>query len=187
MEIINKDVYLYIASYLDDKTIISMLSVNKKFNDSEIYRQIFSKKYPELLQFNQSQDDWKEFYLDMISYINILKEIFKYDYIKDRKYNITKEINPKFIIDEFTLVKQNHFINRIEYNFRYPIMHVSHMTSNGSQIYYGEAPNTKFYKNLGINIKMVPGYKICSDNLTGIINLAKLIGNYSIISLWENA
>lgn len=76
-----KDVYLYLADFGDDRTIIEMLSVNKTFNDPRFFYRIFNKRYPQLIQFKKPNEDWKQFYLRMTHYIFKLKEEINFDYL----------------------------------------------------------------------------------------------------------
>lgn len=86
MEILPKDVYLHLASFADDKTIINMLSVNKKFNDPKFFEMVMKRKYPLLLKFRKNQD-WKTFYLEMVKYISLLKEEHDLDYVSAPSFN----------------------------------------------------------------------------------------------------
>lgn len=200
----NKDIYLHIASFADDKTVLTMLSVNKKFNKDEFYKQIFSKRYPELTKLikiegktegeterktegkTEEREEgkksfaWKIFYIGMVTWIIMLKEMFRYDYIKDRKYNITKEIHPKYIIDKFAKLRNESYIELLNTK--------TNLFLNVSLIIPGYETLSYFIQDKYIISpnKIVPGYKICSDNIEGIIYTAKLIGDYSIISLWDN-
>ena len=66
---IPKDIYEYLAGFADDRTIIDMLSVNKKFNDPIFFQRIFNRKYPLLMDLKPNNQDWKTFYLTMVKYI----------------------------------------------------------------------------------------------------------------------
>jgi hypothetical protein len=39
----NKDVYEYLLNFADDRTIINMLSVNKKFNDPIFFEKLLKR------------------------------------------------------------------------------------------------------------------------------------------------
>ena len=86
MATIPKDVYEYLANFADDKTIVKMLSVNKKFNDPIFFQRIFSRRYPLLVQFKKNEN-WREFYLDMVRYISLLKEKYDFPYIPEQTFN----------------------------------------------------------------------------------------------------
>ncbi|GAH36589.1 unnamed protein product [marine sediment metagenome] len=73
---LNPDLYEYLTGFVDDKTIINMLSVNKKFNDPIFFQRIFKRKYPFLIEFKEDNQTWKVFYLSMIKYIYKLLEEF---------------------------------------------------------------------------------------------------------------
>ena len=57
---LNKDTYLYLAQFADDRTILNMLSVNKKFNDPEFFRQVMTRKYTLLIKY-KGDEDWKSY------------------------------------------------------------------------------------------------------------------------------
>ena len=75
---ISKDVYLEIARVADDRTILKMLSVNKRFNSSSFFQEVISRKYPSLFQFKKNDEDWKHFYLRIVKYTAKLREEFEY-------------------------------------------------------------------------------------------------------------
>ena len=75
---ISKDVYLEIARVADDRTILEMLSVNKRFNSPVFFQEVISRKYPSLFQFKKNDEDWKHFYLRIVKYTAKLREEFKY-------------------------------------------------------------------------------------------------------------
>ena len=83
----NKDVYLKIASEMDDKDVLSMLSVNRKFNDPKFFQQIMIQRYPLLIKFRKENEDWKQLYLRMVTYILKLKEEYDVDYITAPSFN----------------------------------------------------------------------------------------------------
>jgi len=84
---IPKDLYEYLAGFADDKTIVNMLSVNKKFNDPVFFQRIFNKKYPLLINFKRDNQTWKDFYLSMVKCIRKLEEEFSIPYIPWKNYN----------------------------------------------------------------------------------------------------
>ena len=89
---LDKDSYEYLTNFADDRTVLSLLSANKKFNDPKLFERILSKKYPSLLRFKK-EESWKLFYLKMIKAIAAMKEDFDIDYDPsaaldpDRVYN----------------------------------------------------------------------------------------------------
>jgi hypothetical protein len=48
-------------NFADDKTILNMLSVNKKFNDSIFFEKIMKKRYPLLIKYKKKKETWKFF------------------------------------------------------------------------------------------------------------------------------
>ena len=87
---LTKDAYLEIAKTADDKSVVKMLSVNKKFHDDEFFKLVFEYKYPFLIKFKKDKESWKDFYLRMVMYIAKLKEEIKLDYIPSPKFNPQK-------------------------------------------------------------------------------------------------
>ena len=87
LPIFPKDVYEYLANFADDKTIVNMLSVNKKFNDPVFFERIFKRKYPLLIAFKKDDETWKQFYLKMVKAISLLKEKYDFPYIASPNFN----------------------------------------------------------------------------------------------------
>lgn len=85
-----KDVYLTLTEHADDRTIVNMLSVNKKFHDPKFFQLIFEKKYPLLVRFKKDIESWKNYYLRTIYYISRLKDDYKLDYVP------APSLNPRF-------------------------------------------------------------------------------------------
>ena len=84
---LTKDAYLEIAKAADDKTIVKMLSVNRKFHDDEFFKLVFEYKYPFLIKFKKDKESWKDFYLRMVMYIAKLKKEYDIDYIPSPRFN----------------------------------------------------------------------------------------------------
>ena len=74
MDITDKDVYETIVHSSDDRTVLEMLSVNKKFNQDDAFRRVLERRYPYLIAFRKEGETWKALYLRMIYYIEKLKE-----------------------------------------------------------------------------------------------------------------
>ena len=183
----NKDIYLKLSTYVDDKSVVKMLSVNKKFNDPEFFRQLFSQRYPQLIKFKTEEQDWKQFYLYMVKNIAKLWEDFHYDYIKDAYYRITKSEDPWEIYMELANNVQQYMgigiladrLKQTANQFRPIVFDVSFIEGNGLGIKSIPAPSSLSKK------KAVKGYPIYSDNFKGIKTTAKLLGDYRILSLWN--
>jgi hypothetical protein len=89
-----RDIWYSIAMKSDDKDILNMLSVNRKFNEPEFFQLVFRNKYPLLEKFKREDQSWKEFYLTMINYIYKLKEEYNFDYVP------APSLNPKYIYNK---------------------------------------------------------------------------------------
>ena len=78
---LTKDTYEYILNFTDDRTILNMLSVNKKFRDEALFERILKTRYPLLAKYIH-YDTWTNFYIDMIYYLSKLQEEFDFPYIQ---------------------------------------------------------------------------------------------------------
>ena len=83
---LTKDTYEYILNFADDRDIINMLSVNKKFRDEDFFKRIMERKYPLLIQYKQNET-WKNLYLRMVKAIYGLQEKINIPYIPLPNYN----------------------------------------------------------------------------------------------------
>ena len=95
MEIHDKDIYEYIVNLADDRDVINMLSVNRKFNDDSYFKKILEKRYPLLLNFKTESETYKQFYLKMVKYMALLWENYKIPYIPG------KDFNPQYFYERF--------------------------------------------------------------------------------------
>ena len=84
---LTKDTYEHLAQFADDKDIVTMLSVNKKFSDPIFFERIFKRKYPLLIKFKKENETWKHFYLRMIKSISKLNEDYHIPYIPHPDFN----------------------------------------------------------------------------------------------------
>lgn len=84
---ITKDVYEHLMNFADDKDIVNMLSVNRKFSDPIFFQNVLRKRYPLLIPFKQKRESWRQFYLRMITYIAKLQEEFDIPYIPNPDFN----------------------------------------------------------------------------------------------------
>ena len=87
MEVGDKDIYEYIVGLADDRDVVNMLSVNKKFNDDSYFKKILEKRYPVLLRLKEENETYKQFYLRMVKYIAELWEVYKIPYIPSQDFN----------------------------------------------------------------------------------------------------
>ena len=95
MDVSNKDIYSYIVNLADDRTVLNMLSVNRKFSDDSYFREILEKRYPLLLKYKEEDESYKHFYLAMVKYMAKLWEEFQIPYIP------SKDFNPEELYREF--------------------------------------------------------------------------------------
>lgn len=86
----NKDVYEHLMNFSDDKDVLNMLSVNKKFSDESFFKKVLMKRYPFLLKYKTEDVSWRKFYISMIYYIASMKE----------KYPNADSFNPENINKE---------------------------------------------------------------------------------------
>ena len=146
---IPKDLYLYLINFADDKTILNMLSVNKKYNNDIFFKTIIERRYPYLINFKRDET-WKSFYLRLIHYISKLEE--KYNYIVDSEIIIDPEtiytlyekhqeyqempypkLSPKFFDIKFDngILQVTSFrdkytnMKRVKHGISYPLIHYS--------------------------------------------------------------
>ena len=90
---LTKDAYLYLAQFADDKTILSMLSVDKKFNDPKFFQQVLENKYPLLVKYKYETQKWKRFYIDMVYCISKIEEEHGISYYSVDGYNPKEHCN----------------------------------------------------------------------------------------------
>ena len=73
---LSKHTYEYLLNFADDKDIINMLSVNKKFHDEEFFERIMKRKYPDLIKYRKDDETWKQLFVRMVYYISLITEKF---------------------------------------------------------------------------------------------------------------
>lgn len=106
---INSDIFEYITKFLDEKDIINMLSINKKFSQDSFIERIVLKRYPILSRFNKRKKSVRKFYVNMLNYIYL---IFTKN---DIPYFEHKSINPQ------KFYENNHHEYRLTLLFGYAI------------------------------------------------------------------
>jgi len=84
---LTKDAYEYLLNFADDKDIINMLSVNKKFADDDFFKRLILRKYPYLASFKREDETWRKFFVKMVYYLSLLKENHQIPYIPAKNYN----------------------------------------------------------------------------------------------------
>lgn len=80
---IPRDPYLLIAKNADDRTLLNMLSVDKKMNklSNSFIEGIMKERYPLLIRYRWHEESWRQFYVRMIYYISLIQEEFGIPYI----------------------------------------------------------------------------------------------------------
>ena len=76
---LGKDMYEYLTNFADDKDILNMLSVNKKFRDEKFFERVMIRRYPNMINFKRDNDSWKSFFIKTIYYVSKLKEEYGID------------------------------------------------------------------------------------------------------------
>lgn len=94
---LSKDIYEYLTNFADDRTILNMLSVNKKFHNDEFFHRVMLRKYPHLIEFKKDET-WKNLYIRMVYTIYLLEENYDIPYMPIKKYNPITFYNNNFII-----------------------------------------------------------------------------------------
>lgn len=151
------DIYQHIALMSNDRDILNMLSVNKKFNDTEFFKKIITNRYPLTMRYKKENENWKQFYLRIVKYIYLAKEEFGFPYIPDWR------INPEEVYNKLVKVsegKKTEFLSGVwSEGLRYAV-HINRLdlvkeiTQNGS----------KYLKNINDrNIAMI--YAASNGNL----------------------
>tara|TARA_R110001599_G_scaffold207862_3_gene405103 strand:- start:987 stop:1766 length:780 start_codon:yes stop_codon:yes gene_type:complete len=87
---LSKDTYEYLTNFADDRTILNMLSVNKKFNDEQFFKRIMQRKYPFLIPLKGDGETMRGLFIRMSYYIAKIEEDFGIPYIAFKKYNPEK-------------------------------------------------------------------------------------------------
>ena len=104
---LTKDTYEYLLNFADDREVLHMLSVNKKFRNEELFEKIVKRRYPLVSRFKKDKS-WKEFYIQTIYYLSKLKEKFEIPYIP------TLDFEPEVIYKSAKSPNHLHLIYPIE-------------------------------------------------------------------------
>lgn len=80
---IPRDPYLLIAKNADDRTLLNMLSVDKKMSNisDSFIEGVMRERYPLLVRHKLNWESWRSFYARMIYYIALIQEKFGIPYI----------------------------------------------------------------------------------------------------------
>ena len=87
MDVSDKDIYSYIMSLAEDRDVVNMLSVNRKFSDDLYFKKILEKRYPLIVRSKLKNESYKLFYLRTIKYLAKLWEEFAIPYIPVIEFN----------------------------------------------------------------------------------------------------
>jgi hypothetical protein len=114
-----KDVYLYILKFVDNKSVIRMLSLNKKFLDDTYFECVTKEKYPYLVchksdntrcpesirvAFCKKQNTWKYFFSILSYNIDKLNDL-GIPYIPEKSFN------PMKFVEHYTLTHKHKLYN----------------------------------------------------------------------------
>ena len=77
---LTKDTYEYLLNFAEDRDIINMLSVNRKFNDEKLFEKIVKRKYADLLAYKEKDESWKRFFIRLVYYVSRLHDVYEIDY-----------------------------------------------------------------------------------------------------------
>ncbi len=79
----SKDVDTIVLKKLDDKSLLSLLQVNKEYESlpDTFFKERLEQRYPFLVPYKSSDISWKQYYLKNVHYIGKLKEEYDLDYV----------------------------------------------------------------------------------------------------------
>lgn len=127
----NKDADRIILQQLNDRDLFQLLRTNKYVNslaDENFWRNRLISKYPSTVEFKKDQN-WKEYYLSVVYYIDLLKNKYNYIYVnRDPKYiyDAFKKSYYYLVAGQKKFYKQGYedlsliFANKLKREFRYP-------------------------------------------------------------------
>lgn len=81
------DTYIHLTNFVDDKTVLNMLSVNKKFHKQSLFKNAIKRRYSYLIAFKAEEESWKNLYIRMVYCLAKLFEKFEIPYISTESYN----------------------------------------------------------------------------------------------------
>lgn len=158
---LTKDTYEYLLNFADDRTLLNMLSANKKFaqklNDDDFFRQLLEKRYPLLLEFKKEDESFKNLYLREIYYISKIEEKFHIPYYPLKDYNPeyffkSHKNNDDFfkeILNEAAYSNNLIAIKDIIKSFNFEEISIDHVAYIAS--HYGYLEILKFLISIGAN------------------------------------
>jgi hypothetical protein len=92
-----KDIDREILKYIDDGELLRVCSIDRKTwnevcDDNFLRRRL--NKYSGIEQYKKSHHSWKQFFLDVINYISLLRNIYQFPYMEGNfytQYSLFKE------------------------------------------------------------------------------------------------
>jgi len=113
------ETFLNIAMLSDDRTLLKLINISKihreKFND-RFFKKYLEIHYPESIKFKPFNKTFKQYYLELIYAIDILKREYDFDYSSEDVIQIYKDVkriksinfNPQKYLET---IKMNEFKN----------------------------------------------------------------------------
>ena len=73
---LTRDTYEHILNFVNDSTLLNMLSVNKKFRDEKLFEKIMNRRYSDLIKYRKENETFINLYIRMVYFMAKLKEDF---------------------------------------------------------------------------------------------------------------
>jgi ankyrin repeat protein len=87
---LSNDIIQKLSQHTDDRTLLNLLSTNKKiYNDEKLLRSIYIQRYPQLVNLQT----WRERLLETIKEISELREKYNFDYYRYNMGDPKKQLN----------------------------------------------------------------------------------------------
>lgn len=183
---IPKDIFVKIAEDTDDdRSILNMLSVNKKYYSEEFFKQLFKKRFPLLSVLRKEEESWKEFYLSQIYYLDKLKREFDIPYIPvasfipNKIYHQTKVFSGR-LITLLNVYSEAGNLNKVKEISRELGSKLDNYEAAKFAIKGGQLPVLKYLiENQGIEIEGEEEYQ--TERLSELAVLASKYGYLTIL------
>ena len=114
----NKDLDMSLLQYLDDKSLLNMINLNKNYLEKvqELAEKRIRDKYPTLVKWKPDNQTWFYYYLSLIYYLALLKEKFGLEFVPF----LFKDETPKSIYEDLmderkSVIKEKIGYYRIEH------------------------------------------------------------------------
>lgn len=100
------NIFLNIAMRSDDRTLLTMMNISKihreKFKD-DFFKKYLQLHYPNIIQFKPLDKSFKQYYLELIYAIDMLKRKYKFEYLPEENYDVLKTYKDVVRIDNAKL------------------------------------------------------------------------------------